>query len=77
MALIRRDEKAQKPYRYLGGTVMQAIPGILLKILSSLITEALVKRMAYILIKWAAKKSETDLDDQIVKEVGKAWGYGE
>lgn len=51
-----------------------ALGTALVNIASSLLTEAFLKRLIVRALEAAAKKSESDTDDKIVKDIKEAWG---
>lgn len=50
----------------------ETLKSILSAVFKALLTEAVMKKVAILLLEWLAAKSSNDLDDKIVAEVKKA-----
>lgn len=48
-----------------------------LHMLTSLLTEAFLKRAIIAILEFLAKKTESDLDDKVLKAAKEAWGLKE
>lgn len=54
--------------------IFGTIVTVLIKMLVALASESFIKKMVYLGLKKLAALSVTPVDDQIVEEMGKAWG---
>jgi hypothetical protein len=50
------------------------VGGVLVTMAGQLMTERFLKRMIYQGLKVVVKRTETDEDDKVLSEAGKAWG---
>jgi hypothetical protein len=57
--------------------ILGVVGKILLSLVTSLLTEAFIKKAIVLLLEKLSAKTQTDIDDKLLKAAKEAWGLGE